>query len=110
MGLSPIHSIVLSAIGSMIPASILLFSIRSVFKYFKRTKLFKNIITSLTNRSLRKNDKVRKCGFWGLILLVVILLQGMGVWSGTLIAALLNMRFKCISSYISWELDCSYSY
>jgi len=38
--------------------------------------------------------KVIKYGFWGLILLVAIPLPGTGVWSGTLAASLLDMRFK----------------
>ena len=65
LGLSPIHSIVLSFIDSMIPVPILLFSIRPIFNYLKRTKVFKGIITRLTNRSLCKSDKVHKYGFWG---------------------------------------------
>ncbi len=94
LGLSPIHSTILSFIGSMIPVPILLFTIRPVFNYLKKTKLFKGIVAKLTRRSLRKSDKVQKYGFWGLILIVSIPLPGTGVWSGTLIAALLNMRFK----------------
>lgn len=94
LGLSSIHSTVLSFIGSMIPVPILLFTVRPVFKSLKNTKTFKNIIAKLTRRSLRKSDKVHKYGFWGLILLVAIPLPGTGVWTGTIIAALLNMRFK----------------
>lgn len=94
LGLSPIHSTVLSFIGSMIPVPILLFTVRPVFKSLKNTKTFKNIIAKLTRRSLRKSGKVHKYGFWGLILLVAIPLPGTGVWTGTIIAALLNMRFK----------------
>lgn len=94
LGLSSIHSTVLSFIGSMIPVPILLFTVRPVFKSLKNTKTFKNIIAKLTRRSLRKSGKVHKYGFWGLILLVAIPLPGTGVWTGTIIAALLNMRFK----------------
>ncbi len=94
MGLSPIHATILSFIGSMIPVPILLFSIRPVFNYLKKTKVFRNMIDKITTRSLRKSDKIQKYGFWGLILFVAIPLPGTGVWSGTLAAALLDMRFK----------------
>ena len=94
LGLSPIHATILSFIGSMIPVPILLFSIRPVFNYLKKTKVFRNMINRMTTRSLRKSDKIQKYGFWGLILFVAIPLPGTGVWSGTLAAALLNMRFK----------------
>ena len=78
----------------MIPVPILLFSIRPVFNYLRKTKLFRNIVDKLTNRSMKNSDKVQKYGFWGLILIVAVPLPGTGVWSGTLIAALLDMRFK----------------
>ena len=94
MGLSPIHATVISFIGSMLPVPILLFGIRPVFNYLRKTKIFRKMIDKLTTRSLRKSDKVQKYGFWGLILLVAIPLPGTGVWSGTLVAALLDMRFK----------------
>lgn len=94
LGLSPIHATFLSFIGSMIPAPILLFSIRPIFNYLKKTKAFRNMIDKLTSRSLQKSDKIQKYGFWGLILFVAIPLPGTGVWSGTLAAALLDMRFK----------------
>ncbi len=94
LGLSPIHATILSFIGSMIPVPILLFSIRPVFNYLKKTKVFRNMINKITTRSLRKSDKIQKYGFWGLILFVAIPLPGTGVWSGTLAAALLDMRLK----------------
>jgi len=36
----------------------------------------------------------KKYGIWGLVLVVAIPLPGTGVWSGSLAAALLNMRLK----------------
>ena len=55
LGLSPIHATILSFIGSMIPVHILLFSIRPVFNYLKKTKVFRNMINRMTIRSLRKH-------------------------------------------------------
>ena len=55
LGLSPIHATILSFIGSMIPVPILLFSIRPVFNYLKKTKVFRNMINRMTTRSLRKH-------------------------------------------------------
>ncbi len=42
----------------------------------------------------KHGPKVQKYGMLGLILLVAIPVPGTGVWSGSLVAALLNMRFK----------------
>lgn len=94
LGLSPIHAAILSFIGSMIPVPFILFTIRPIFNYLKETKAFRKTVYRLTNRSLNKSHKIQKYGAWGLLIFVAIPLPGTGVWSGSLAAALLNMRFK----------------
>lgn len=94
LGLSPIHATIISFIGSMIPVPFILFSIRPIFNYLKTTKLFKKLINKITTRSLNNSGKIQKYGAWGLILFVAIPLPGTGIWSGSLAAALLDIRFK----------------
>lgn len=94
LGLSPIHATIISFIGSMIPVPFILFTIRPIFNYLKKTKYFKKLVHKLTNKSLNKSGKIQKYGAWGLLVFVAIPLPGTGVWSGSLIAALLDMRFK----------------
>lgn len=94
LGLSTMHSTAISYIGSMIPVPILLFGIRPVFNYLRKIKLFKVMVEKLTNRSLGKSENIIKYGFWGLLIFVAIPLPGTGVWSGALVASLLDMRFK----------------
>lgn len=95
LGLSPLHAAVLSFAGSMIPVPFILFGIRPIFNYLNATKLFKKLVDKLTESSKAKNSEViRKYGVWALILIVAIPLPGTGVWSGSLIAALMGLRFK----------------
>jgi uncharacterized membrane protein len=95
LGLSPLYSAILGFIGSMLPAPVILFAIRPVFNYLKKTKPFRKIVEKIADKSLNKNGpKIQKYGAWGLLIFVAIPLPGTGVWSGSLIAALLNMRFK----------------
>lgn len=94
LGLSPIHAAIISFIGSVIPVPFILFGIRPIFNYLKKTRTFKKIINKLTIRSMNKSGNIQKYGVWGLLLFVAIPLPGTGVWSGSLIAALLDMRFK----------------
>lgn len=94
LGLSPIHATLISLLGSMIPVPFILFSIRPIFNYMKKTKTFKKLIHKLTDRSLNKSGNIQKYGAWGLLVFVAIPLPGTGVWSGSLAAALLDMRFK----------------
>ena len=95
LGLSPLHAAIIAFIGSLIPVPFILFTIRPIFNYLKKTKLFKNMVHKITEKSINNNSgKIQKYGVWGLILIVAIPLPGTGVWSGSLIAALMNMRFK----------------
>jgi uncharacterized membrane protein len=95
LGLSPREATLLSLAGSIIPVPIILFTVRPVFNYLKKKRRFRNLINKITERSIKKDgERVKKYGFLGLIILVAIPLPGTGVWSGSLIASLLNMRFK----------------
>ena len=94
LGLSPLHAAVLGFIGSMIPVPFVLFSIRPIFNYLKKTRFFRKFVDSITDRSMAKSGNIKKYGLWGLILFVAIPIPGTGVWTGSVIAAMLNMRFK----------------
>lgn len=94
LGLTPIHATFVAFIGSMIPVPFILFTIRPIFNYMKKTKTFKKLIHKLTDRSMNGSSKIQKYGAWGLLIFVAIPLPGTGVWSGSLAAALLDMRFK----------------
>lgn len=94
LGLSPLHSTIISLIGSLIPVPFILFTIRPIFNRLKKTKMFKRLVHRLINKSISKSGKIQKYGALGLLIFVAIPLPGTGVWSGSLAAALLDMRFK----------------
>ena len=43
---------------------------------------------------MSKSDNIKRYEFWGLVLFVGIPLPGTGAWTGSLIAALLDVDFK----------------
>ncbi|WP_313346672.1 small multi-drug export protein [Sedimentibacter sp.] len=94
LGMSPIHATILAFLGSILPVPIILFTIRPIFNYLKETVTFKKIIHKLIHKSLNKSGNVKKYGYWGLFIFVAIPLPGTGVWTGSLIASLLDLRFK----------------
>lgn len=94
MGLSPLWSTVLSIIGSTIPIPFILLGLRPLLNILKKVKWMRRIIDRTTVRALRKSDRVIKYGFWGLIVFVGIPLPGTGVWTGSLLAVLLDLRIK----------------
>ena len=42
----------------------------------------------------KNQEKVKKYGFWGLLMFVAIPLPGTGAWTASLVAAMLGMRLK----------------
>ena len=87
-------AIPLCIIGNIIPIPFILLFIKQIFKWMKKIKLFRGLIERLENRAMRKSDNIRKYEFWGLMLFVGIPLPGTGAWTGSLIAALLDVDFK----------------
>lgn len=81
-------------VGNIIPIPFILLFIRQVFKLLKKIKLFRGIIEKLEKRAMSKSDNIKRYEFWGLVLFVGIPLPGTGAWTGSLIAALLEVDFK----------------
>lgn len=79
--------------GNMIPVPFILWFITPIFTWLKKTDLFRSIVEGLEEKSLGKSDRIQKYEFLGLLLFVGIPLPGTGAWTGSLIAALLDIRF-----------------
>ena len=81
-------------LGNIIPVPLILLFITPIFSWLKRTRLFRPVVEKLEERSLGKSDQIQKYEFWGLVLFVGIPLPGTGAWTGSLIAALLDVKFR----------------
>lgn len=81
-------------VGNIIPIPFILLFIKQIFKWLKKVTFFKNYIERLESRAMNKSDAIKKYEFWGLMLFVGIPLPGTGAWTGSLIAALLDIDFK----------------
>ena len=80
--------------GNIIPIPFILLFIRQIFKWLKKTKLFRDLIIKLENRAMGKSDQIKRYEFLGLLLFVGIPLPGTGAWTGSLIAPLLEVDIK----------------
>lgn len=94
LGLGYSKSIILSYLGSLVPVPIIFFTIRHIIKFFRKNNIFPKITEKIINKSLEKGKTIKKKGLLGLFIFVAIPLPGTGVWTGTLIANLLDIRFK----------------
>ena len=93
MGLSLKTSFIIAFIGNIMPIPFILIFIKFIFKLMKKTRL-KGMVERLEAKAISKSDKIQKYAYWGLLLFVGIPLPGTGAWTGSLIAALLNMDIK----------------
>lgn len=100
---------IISAAGNLLPVPFIIIFVKAVFKWLrsKNAKLEK-FVNHLEDKARSKSGQVVKYGFWGLILFVGIPLPGTGAWTGSLIAALLNIENKkaCIAITIGVMIAC----
>ncbi len=95
MGLPLEVAIIISVIGNMIPVPFIMLFIRQIFKWMRKVnKTFAGIVDKMEEKANKHRDKVTRYGFWGLFILVAIPLPGTGAWTGALVAALMELRFK----------------
>lgn len=85
----------LSIVGNLLPVPIILLCIKAVLNWMKgcRVKFFNKIAGWLFAKAEKNRGKVEKYGFWGLFIFVAIPLPGTGAWTGSLVAAVIDMKF-----------------
>lgn len=81
-------------VGNIVPIPFILLFIKKILKWMQKIKGLRVIANWLENKAMKKSDKIKKGEFWGLALFVGIPLPGTGAWTGSLIAALLDIDIK----------------
>lgn len=80
--------------GNILPVPFILLLIRPVINWLKKTRFLHPIAHWIEAKAEKKKDKVLKYSKWGLFIFVAIPIPGTGAWTGSLVAALLDMRVK----------------
>jgi uncharacterized membrane protein len=92
--LNPIIVFIVSYFGSLIPVPFILLLFNKIFNWLKKYKIFKGLY-KLIERKINKNKaKFEKYEEPALITFIAIPLPTTGVWTGTAVAAFLNLDFK----------------
>ncbi len=94
LGIEMWKGIAICVIGNILPVPIILTLVTPLFNMLKKTKYIRPLVEKLENRAMKKKDSIGKYQFLGLMLFVGIPLPGTGAWTGSLVAALLDMKFK----------------
>ncbi len=95
MGLSPWFAIPVAIIGNLLPVPFIILFIKKIFAWMRKVSPKLNSVVDKMEAKAEKNkEKVLKYAFWGLVLFVAIPLPGTGAWTGSLVAAMLDMPLK----------------
>ena len=89
------QSYIISVIGNMVPVPFVLLFIRKILDFMLKSKIkfFNKIATWLNNKAEKNRGKIEKYSFWGVCLFVAIPLPVTGAWTGSLVAATIEMKF-----------------
>ncbi len=82
-------------LGNMIPVPFIILFIKKIFAFIRRKIPKLNaMVDRLEEKGRSKKDTIEKGAFWSLFIFVGIPLPGTGAWTGSLIAAMLDMKMK----------------
>ena len=94
MGLPLWETFIIAVAGSCVPVPFILLLLRPFFRWCKGRAFFHKLAEKLEGRFEQKSGSVRKYSLLGLFIFVAIPLPTTGVWTGSGIAAMLNLRIK----------------
>ncbi len=84
-----------AVLGNMIPVPFILLFVKKVIAWMtsSRVKFFHKIGGFLTRKAEKNREKIEKYSFWGVCLFVAVPLPVTGAWTGSLVAATIDMKF-----------------
>jgi uncharacterized membrane protein len=95
MGLEWWQSFLISVAGNILPVPFILLFINKVLKFMStsKVKFFNKVANWLFGKVEKNRAKIEKYAFWGVTLFVAIPLPATGAWTGSLVAAAVDMKF-----------------
>lgn len=94
-GLSVPAALLISIVGNLVPVPVLLIFTKRVFAWLRtKSNGLNRMVLRLEAKADSKKETVERYEFLGLMLLVAIPLPGTGAWTGCLVAAMMELKFK----------------
>ena len=92
----PFWTVFLTAfLGNLLPVPFLILFTRRVFEWLRtKSALLERFVSRLERKAATKEDLLKKYELLGLCILVAIPLPGTGAWTGSLVAAVFDIRLK----------------
>ncbi len=90
------QTMLFSIVGNILPVPFILLFIRKFMEFAERSKwkLLNRTANWLRKKIEKHKGKIEKHSYWGVMLFVGIPLPGTGAWTGSLIAAMLDLEKK----------------
>ena len=88
-----LRAIPICVIGNLLPIPFILLLIERVLNVMEGIPGLGKVAVWIRQKADKNKGQIEKFGFWGLVLFVGIPLPGTGAWTGSLVAALLHMKF-----------------
>ena len=88
-----LKAIPICIIGNLLPIPFILLLIEKVLNGMERVPGLSKVAIWVRQKADKNKSQIEKFGFWSLVLFVGIPLPGTGAWTGSLVAALLHMKF-----------------
>ena len=92
-GFPLIPNYLVSIVGNLLPVPFILFLVPAIIRAMANSKvtLFVKVADFLQKKVQKNTEKITKYAVFGLFLFVAIPLPGTGAWTGSMVAAMLNM-------------------
>ena len=106
LGLHPFWAMLASIVGNMLPVPFIILFVRHVFTWLKRhSPLLGRLVQKLEDKAHNKSAVVIKYRAIGLCLLVAVPFPGTGAWTGSLVAALLDIPLReAVPTILLWVI------
>ena len=95
LGLPWWQNFIICFLGNLLPVPFILLLINRVIRWFSRSrvKFLNKFANWLLQKAEKNRDKIEKYGFWGVAIFVGIPLPMTGAWTGSLVAAVIDLEF-----------------
>ncbi len=95
LGLPLWQSYLISVVGNMLPVPIILLFVKKVLEFMSgcKIKFFNKVANWVYAKAEKNRAKIEKYSFWGVAIFVGIPLPMTGAWTGSLVAAIIDMKF-----------------
>lgn len=93
-GFNPFLIFIISYLGSLLPCPIILLLFNRIYKWLRKYPIFNRFTNLIDNKISKNKGKLEQYKEIGLIIFVAIPLPTTGIWTGSAIAAFLDLDFK----------------